>query len=202
MTPIQLPTPPVFDPAAAYVEMCKKHCNGKVIGYRTRSRDTMVALLTCLSDGGKRAVESVKPTTPLWGFVYLNEPGHEPRFVRNSAIESIQMALGQGSPVALWDSIGELFNPVKHATRRPEPEFDPDVNLAPELSSLIDQLYEVHHAMVRKGHDDYALGPYRTRGLDVSGQPPGWFRDTDGYTKKIPKGPNPLVDKTLTEEPE
>lgn len=194
MTPIQQPVPPVLDPNAAVAEMGKKHRNGKVIGYRTRSRDTTVALLTCLSAGGKRDDKSVKPETMLWGFVYLNEPGHEPRFVRNTAAESITMALGQGTPVALWDNVGELFNPVRYATVPPMEVLD--LALFPELNPLADRLTDIHHEMNLLGYTEYALGPYQTCGFNPvrdatvkqEGNPPGWYTGADGYTRQIPAG--------------
>ena len=79
--------------------------------------------------------------------------------VVRSAIESIQMALSQGSPVALWDRIGELFNPLRYSQDEMEVL---DLALHPELTDVADHMTHLHQKMVKLGYEDYALGPYRT----------------------------------------
>lgn len=58
-----------------------------------------VAILVCISKGGSRAPQSKKPSTPLWGFTYFGKPEKEMKFVTESALDSIALAVGNGSKV-------------------------------------------------------------------------------------------------------
>lgn len=108
MKAIDPPTPATFGPTQAW--MLSKSDPKAVIGYVTKGKkEARHAMLVCLSNGAKRDKESLKPPYPLWGFIYLDAPQHEPKFVKATAISAIEFAVSGKAQVAVFDSIHELL---------------------------------------------------------------------------------------------
>lgn len=125
---IEKPLRPEFGSEEAVTEAKRgKGYRGKVIGYRTAGRHSKskrtphFAMLVCLS-APKRG--RLKPREELWGFVYLDQPGHAPANVKNTPEESIDRAVEGGAEVHVWDSIEEFLGVPDACFRKPGVAFE------------------------------------------------------------------------------
>lgn len=136
---IEKPLAPVFGPGEAVAAIKSDSRFGKVIGYWTKANvkaERHPALLICLSSGAKRDQRSHKPAYTLWGFIYLDQPAREPKFVAPTAEEAITFAMQGKADVALFDSLDALLKGNKEKKPEDPPECFMDFPQDPAIRAL------------------------------------------------------------------